>query len=321
MKRLISLLIALAFIVVGTLTGGPAAMGSGGQPGPGAGNGQPPSASMQAGNVTPARSFTGLKGAPSSSRTAARLLSGPYYNYMVGAQNFTTNLPTIVQANSLISNPYMNASDSCGHTLMEIAGTKTEASGNHHIFEAGWRKACGDSGPKMFVFSWVNEVPQGYGTGFVNYFGSGASAYHPGDDLTSLVGVSKQFGWQYNSSTGSWWLYFDGGWVGYYPSSQWSPYTFIAVDKVQAFAEVASYLSATPCIDAGDGNYGTSTAGAYWSSVTYNTGATAPNLTWGTVPSGISAAYTIYALSGRSARMGGPGWNSAGTGAGTKGSC
>lgn len=328
MNRLKATALAVTLTLAGVFAAAPA-LATGADPTGSAavrvGPGAPPK--VTAANTGPARTAAGLKGRPPGASGGVRLLSGPWYNYGVGTQTPAV-APTTVQANTRIVNAYVDPADNCGHTLMEIAVTKTEPSGNRHIAEAGFRKTCADSAPKMFVFSWVNEVPQGYGTGFVNYTGAGSSAFHPGDSLAAEVGLTRTFGWKYDPATGAWWLYYGPSsaplWVGYFPQTVWSGggFSFTAAAKVQVFAEVGSVVDAFPCTDMGDGNFGTATTGGFWSSVSYNAGATAPSMTWGTVPSsGVSAAFTMFPLSALSARMGGPMWDFAGTAGGTTGGC
>jgi hypothetical protein len=179
----------------------------------------------------------------------------------------------------------------------------------------------------MFVFAWVNGVPQGYGTNFVRYTGSGASAYGPGSSLSTLVGTAHAFGVQLDTVNNNVWIYFASGttneWVGYYPASLWSAggYNMTVWDTSQPFAEVADVAKSTPCTDMGTGDLATTSVGAYWTSMAHNAGATAASYTWSVSPAGIGAEYNAATFSATTGRLGGPGWNSAGTAAGTKGSC
>lgn len=295
------------------------------QPAPAAvGHATPPK--VTAANTRAAKSVQGLKGKPGM-RTASKLLTTcPCFNYALGTQSFTSGYPTTVQGNVYVANPYLQPT-SGNHSLMELAVTHHEAGGQADTIEIGWTKdpsvcTASTTNPCLFVFSWVNGVAQGYGTGFVNYTGAGASTLHPGDSLAAYIGTSRKFGWQLDTSTSTIWAYDDIGWIGYYPLSLWTSggYSMTTWDLSQAFAEVADVNTATPCTDMGTGDLATTTVGAYWTTLVYNAGVTW-NFAWSVQPSGINSEYNAAAVSTRTGRLGGPGWNSAGTGVGTKGSC
>lgn len=295
----------------------------------GVGNGKPPK--VTAHNSHPVDGVQGIKGQPDRKATASKLLvTCPCFNYAKGQQTFTSGYPNTVQGKALISSPYVQPT-SGNHSLMELAVTHHETSGKRNIVEVGWTKdpsvcTASTTNPCMFVFSWVNDVPQGYGTGFVRYTGSGASAYGPGDSLSALVGTAHVFGIQLDVPTGNVWVYFASAttneWVGYYPASVWTAggFTMTSWDTIQPFAEVADVNTDKPCTDMGTGDLATATVGGYWTQMNHNATA-APSFTWSVAPSGIGSEYNAATVSGTTARLGGPGWNSAGTGVGTKGSC
>lgn len=294
------------------------------------GPGIPPK--ITAHNTHPARGVQGIKGQPDRpvGQGAKLLTGGPYFNYAQGRQTFTSGYPNTVQGKAFIANPYVQPT-SGNHSLMELDVEHHEASGKINRVEVGWTKdpsvcTASTTSPCMFVFSWVNDLPQGYGTGFVRYTGAGASAYGPGDSLSTLVGTAHVFGVQLDVPTGNMWVYFASAttaeWVGYYPASVWSTggYNMTVWDTIKPFAEVADVSTPTPCTDMATGDLATTTVGGYWTQMNHNATA-APNFAWSVQPSGIGAEYNAATVSGTTARLGGPGWNSGGTAAGTKGSC
>lgn len=294
----------------------------------GVGPGAPPK--ITAHNTAKARGVQQIKGQPSAKTSTAKLLSGPYFNYALGSQSFTSGYPTTFQGTGYIANPYLQPT-SGNHTLMEVAATHHESSGQDSTVEFGWTKdpsvcTAATTQPCMFVFSWVNGVPQGYSTGFVRYTGAGASAYGPGDSLSALVGTAHVFGMQIDPANGNIWFYFTAAstaeWVGYIPATVWTSggYSMATWQLARAWAEVADVNTPTPCTDMGTGDLATTSVGAYWTTLVYNAGVTW-NFAWSVQPSGINSEYNAAAVSTRTGRLGGPGWNSAGTGVGTKGSC
>lgn len=293
---------------------------------------KPPTVSVK--NTTKAKSVKGaLKGAPPAApggfHTLATCTSGPCFNYAQGSQGFTSNYPVQAQATTLISDPWLDTTKDA-HSLMEVAITHHETGGLRSTIEIIVTKdpvVCGQStSPCLTVFSWVNGVGQGYGTNFVNYTGSGASVHHPGDSMSAYVGAAHILGWKLDTSTGTVWAYEDGGWIGYYALTNWSTggYSMTTWDQVQVFGEVASKQTVGddhPCSDMGTGDLATTSVGAYFTTIAYDTGAGTANMTWGVQPSGINSVYNIASISSRTARLGGPGWNSTDGTPGNKGSC
>lgn len=287
---------------------------------------------VSAANTAPAKQGHGLKG--NGKTASAKLLTTcPCFNYAKGQQGFTSNYPTTIQGKAYIGNPYVYNMASGNHTLMELAVSHHETSGHANTVEFGYTKdagVCGQStSPCMFVFDWVNDVPQGYnGTGgFVNYTGTGASPYHPGDSLSALVGTAHTFGIQLDTANNNVWAYFNATgtnqWVGYWPATKWTAggFTMTNWDTSQPFTEIADVATDHPCSDGPTGTLATTSAGAYWTSMAHNTGATAPNYAWSVQPSGITAELNAATVSATTGRLDGPGWDSSGTGVGTAGAC
>lgn len=271
--------------------------------------------------------------ATTSAQSRTALLAGPpYYVYAGTRQSLTgTNSALGFAANLTIESPYIASADTSSaydaHSIMELA----VQSGTGNSVEVGWRKGIGGN-PELFVFHWVNNVPQGYGTGFVEYAPtcSVSTNFCPGDSVASLVttpgGTSKRFQISYSSTgAGVWWVYFDGKAMGYYPGSLWtSAGGFTSAKLFQGYMEVASGTSATPCTDLGNGRLASDTSAARIGSIALispSTGVTTNFTAFvdpTTAPTGVLSATN---LSTTTMRGGGPLWNATGTAAGTTGAC
>jgi len=170
------------------------------------------------------------KGIPPAGSTGQPLIASGYH-YVNGYQ-YTTG----IGAQGYLSQhgPYLSPSDH--HTLAEIAG---QSGDGKQIVEVGWtvdRGLNGDSNPHLFVFSWVNQVPNCYnGCGYVQY----SSTLYPGMTVASN-GSQHLYAIEYYA--GNWWLYYDTQWIGYFPGSIWSNkgVTFTQVGLIQWFGEVSS---------------------------------------------------------------------------------
>lgn len=260
---------------------------------------------------------------------AGKLLAGPFYHYVGGRQLIAAPGYAGITANFWVGNPGIHTGsapqDGGGtHSLAEIA---VESADQQQSVEVGWIKdpgicAADPTNPCLFVGAWVNNVFQGYNGGFVDYAPSTLDA---GDSLASYVGTAPALEIQYFS--GAWWVEAAGQWVGYFPGTLWSGVSpgFTAGRMFQLFGEVASTeTDGKPCSDMGTGDQGSSggsgTSVARISSATYiGSGGVLPSLTYFRSPT--IAGYTNVTPSTRSFWYGGPGYNGAGTGVGTKGSC
>jgi hypothetical protein len=229
------------------------------------------------------------------------------------------------------------------HSLGEFAAM---SSNQQQIVEVGYTVdpavnktgGVGVTTPRPFVFSWVNGVAGVYNGGaFVPTAGvsvvPGVTNLTPGAYIT--VGI-----W-HDDTQHLWWIKWGTEWIGYYPDTQWSgatpPATFVQMQKIQLFGEIASAKSKS-CSDFGMGITpvnGTNTTPASFSSTTYWNSAlandtTSVNLALSVSPSGtagppeadVKGAGAIPSTTNlRSFYWGGPGWNAAGTGVGTAGAC
>jgi hypothetical protein len=253
------------------------------------------------------------RAAGASTATAKTLTASFFYN--LGSEGLSANPPTGAYTMATINQPYLNSNDH--HTLVEIAA---ESADEQQVIEVGATvDRDGVNGtdythPHLFVFSWVNGVPQCYnGCGFVQYTGAGAVL--AGADLSSAVGSFKEFGIEYFS--GVWWISYGNNWVGYFPGSHWSGVSpaFTSINFYQQFGEVAAG-STTPCTDMGTGYPGDAThahtgagGAAAIGNTAYVNGPTTVNLYMRNNPSTLTQ-YTIYPLPNntRSFYYGGQGW-------------
>jgi hypothetical protein len=269
----------------------------------------------------------GLKNRPPSAvrgAAQARLLTCTVcYYYNVGNQGFSSGtLPDGVFANFGwgAAAPVLAAGDY--HTLVELAVVKS-VGGLRQIVEVGARSA--GSGMQIFVYHWIDDVPQGYGTNFTVV---GTPTYAPGTSVGPGTGLTAniRFGIQYIAAGGgfpaAWWIaaYPVGGtaqWLGYFAASLWtgagvSGYT--NGDYIPVFGEIASptATAASVCSGMGSETLATTLVGASLGSVLYPNKATGDvNLNVYEDPAGIHPYWNAEALGTpgniRTFRFGGPG--------------
>jgi hypothetical protein len=274
-------------------------------------------AAKQRGYKAPVKG-AGPKKAGTSSGGSVSLMAGPYFFYNVGQSSAS---PAISGGsdNVAIKKPFLDTTDDY-HTLAEVA-VSNNGSGN--IVEVGWNVDTvvnGNADPHLFAFNWVGGTPGCYNAcGFVPY-GTGVQA---GDNINAHVGTSKFM--EIQQFSGAWWIAYGGAWIGYFPNSDWPGSTFTSNDFTQVFGEVAAG-TLTPCTDMGNGILGNSANTA--TAAKLGSYAQVPNVGTNVLSGPFSVPNTIptnvyvgYAQSARTFVYGGPGWNSAGTGAGTTGSC
>lgn len=164
------------------------------------------------------------------------------YFYATGYQSVTA---TGVAANLGVYSPNVYNSD---HTLAEIM--IKNSSGD--TLEFGWRKVAGGT-PRLFAGHWEAGVFQGYNNAdFLDY---GLNATDLNADLSAVTGTVKTFHIQYQAgSGGNWWLAYNGNWVASIDDAKFSP-TFTTGSEIQAYAEVASPTTTTPCTDMWTGSF------------------------------------------------------------------
>jgi hypothetical protein len=229
-------------------------------------------------------------------------------------------------AQIVISKPFLASGDF--HSLVQIG--LWDGSGN--TVELGYNVDRtvngGSSDPHIFVAWFKNGVFQCYNTACPGYNDYAANTTNwAGQNINSAVGTQPVFG--IISSGGNWWFQYGTGYIGYISQSNWTAPTFTKSAVVGGWSELASAVT-KPCSDMANGVLGLDanpTAVRIGSLSLYGTvpAGVAPN--WGTpstLPAGTpSNVYTTQLVAGsvRTFKVGGPGWNAAGTGAGTIGSC
>jgi hypothetical protein len=243
------------------------------------------------------------------------------------------------------------------HSLWEFA---IESSNQQNIVEIGWTMdtaVCGQSvNPCLFVYHWVNGNNSCYnGCGWVD---NPTEAVNAGTALATTAGGASPTvfyeykaeytssvkcddvapvqttavpGWlMYQQNTGSTRL------IGCFPATLWTgavpSVTFDKVQVVQAFDETAT-ADDHSCTDMGSGIFapaawGTLSASQWQKVYTLTNPPAGVTATWGT-SAAISPSFntpTAYKFlqqtpSGNELRLGGPGWNAAGTGTGSGSAC
>lgn len=340
MKRLIAVLALLG----ATLVAPSAAMGSVRAVSP---DGKPFTVGSQAKKASwSSPAVVAQKKVPTTGGVSALRTScaSPCYLYEGGRQDFTApNRATSVAMNLRVKNPYVDFTNDAFHSLQETAVINGSGS-TRDIVEVGWTKdsaVCGSSvDPCLFTYAWLNGVGQGYNAagGFVD---NGTCALNAGDSLAfdvSNVAASSQWGivWDGPSSPANdgWWISYTnnagvGCYVGYYPQTIWSSAgkTFVDANRVENFLEIAAKRT-EPCSDFGSGDaasVGTPASASATSVTILPVGTAGTSLTLYSTPTVtnplIKSVQYSSASTTRSIYFGGRGWNSAGTGGGTKGSC
>jgi hypothetical protein len=193
--------------------------------------------------------------------------------------------------------PYLATSDA--HTLFEIAA---QDSSLNQIVEVGWtvdRAVNGDALPHLFVFHWINGVPQCYnGCGWVQV----SATRYPGMTVQA-TNTPQGYGIQYYN--GNWWVYYQGESIGYFPGSRWGG-TYTQMGLAQWFGEVAASNTA-PGTDMGNGLFGTASGAATVNNLYF----LLPNgtSTWASVSSNVThpSLYNVGSLTTTSFKYGGPG--------------
>lgn len=204
------------------------------------------------------------------------------------------------------------------HSLAELAVSKT-INGKQQTIEVGItddavvnggctpQPSCKDR-PFLFVFHWIDDVPQCYnGCGWVD---NGAVALNAGADLSSMVGTNRRARIEYFS--GNWWIAFDNQWIGHFPGTRWTNAGVVGFTNTtlqQSFGEIVSSDDLT-CGDMGTGVMAAGAptpAGASLGSFNKVLGGVASletyNYNYATKP----AKWGFAALSGSTFRYGGPG--------------
>lgn len=176
------------------------------------------------------------------------------YHYAIGEQ--FSIVADGAAVNLTVESPAVNGTHdgSNAHSLAELAVFSAD---RKNRIEAGWRKSA-SAAPTFFVYHSVNNVPMGYNL-CTDY---AAEPFNAGNTIDpTLVGnKTTPPRVQIVHSGTNWWIAFNLKWVCSFPDSTWTSagQTFVKVEQVQAYAEVASTLTATPCSDMGDGQLASS---------------------------------------------------------------
>lgn len=220
------------------------------------------------------------------------------------------------------------------HTLIEEA---VQSADGQQIVEVGVTQDFLVNGvytPRAFVGAWINGVFQGYnGGGFVPV--SGASIVPGVTNLSANTNYAHHI-W-YDTAQDAWWTGLGSAWLGYFPGSLWTgatpSVTFNRNERTQIFWELAS-TEEKPCSDLGNGDIPTATLGSEVNTIRFRgvtNGAIITGVNFSTYrvadpsPSAnVSSPYAnTYSLGPAGAQTaykgGGPMWNAAGTGVGSKG--
>ncbi|GIE81127.1 hypothetical protein Aph02nite_70770 [Actinoplanes philippinensis] len=214
------------------------------------------------------------------------------FHYNVASQDAVTQG---TYANLTIHKPTLAKNDF--HTLAELAVVSSKDKIDQ-VVEVGWtvdRVVNGDDDPHLFVYSWVDGVPQCYnGCGYEQY----SKNIRPGDTLP--LDTTKRFGIEFHDN--AWWIAYDSEWVGYFPLKHWTV-DFSKTTLVKVFGEVAAD-NGEPCTQMGNGTTGTTenTTAARIGSISLIGTATAVEPTFYTVG---SPSYKLTRLSARTFRYGG----------------
>lgn len=291
----------------------------------------------QAATVAQANALKGFPGATPKSSPTSRL-AGPYWFYNQALQSAAPGVYQGAFSYIRVEKPYVDYTVDGGqgsHSLIEVAvqqGTGATRQAIEVGFTADKIVNGGSDNPHLFVGRWLNNSFGGYNSG--GWVDNPANPINAGDPITSAIGTNKAFDIRY--AGGSWYAFYDNVALGMFPGTIWSGagVTFTSATLMQVFAEVATF-SLTPCADMASGVLatpnGTMSRTTTWNVMPVATGAWTPgSLTVQTTPAVTAGVWAIHKYnpthpsgtpSNTQTRLGGPGYNAAGTGPGTTGSC
>lgn len=178
--------------------------------------------------------------------------AGKYQTGITGAEG-----PQIAMT---VNNPGLLSYDY--HSLAEVLAK--DSSGN--TVEIGWivnDAMFGDLNAHLFMFHWINGVPQGYGTNFVPV-ASPVKSY--GSILTNGSTITldvRHFTNAQCGCTAGWWLAYNSSFIGVYPDTLWTGagQTFVTSPIVDAYGEATIRYDPSQT-DIGSGQLATSAVGA-----------------------------------------------------------
>lgn len=234
---------------------------------------------------------------------ASPALAVTTYHYAIGEQNGLVADGAAV--NLTAEDPQLDATHDGGgsHSLAELAVASDD---RKDYIEFGWRKVAGGV-PRLFSFHRVNGSPMTYNA-CTDY---ASEPFNINDPIPATM-ITNQDNprFQVVHSGANWWLAFNLKWVCYYPDTIWTSAgrTFNKVNTVQAYGEVASTITATPCADMGRGTPASSGTAARIGSYTLQgqTSGPAPAFTVYTQPS--TAGITTNVVTSTTFRYGWEGY-------------
>lgn len=177
-------------------------------------------------------------------------------------------------------------------------------SGGNGYVETGWMKSYWPwSKSRLFVAWWKNGNTFCFnGCGWVQV----STSKYPG----MSVDTSSRGTYAIANLYGNWWVYYNGEWIGYYPGSLWNN-KWNKGNTVHYYGEVAS-ITSTTSTDMGTGYFASDSRAALILDEQYLNNdywwRSANTTKWASSPS----RYSVYSLSSRSMRYGGPGNNGVG---------
>lgn len=197
---------------------------------------------------------------------------GAYYGYVVGSAFYSAS-DAAYEWDGDITNeaPTINTAETNTHSIAQVWALDTTPSPTYSDVELGWnvdRGLYGDTATHIFTFSFDDGVPGCYNgtcpTGGEGGFVQVNSSVFPGAVINNAgqPPSASQF-LVHEDSAGNWWIRWEGFDIGYYPPSAYPRYHPASITLGQGGGEVASVSSATSCTDMGNGQFGSSGAGAY----------------------------------------------------------
>ncbi|NOK33579.1 neprosin family prolyl endopeptidase [Corallococcus exercitus] len=170
---------------------------------------------------------------------------------------------------------------------------------NTSLVEVGYRK-WQTTYPTLLLGNWVGGVFK-HVTGWVQTH----SSYYPGMNLSAYVGAKVRFYIVY--AGGNWWVWFNDGWMGYFPSSLWGG-SFTSGDMAHWYGEVFDYGARVPPItDMGNGLFGSNPAASAIDEMCTHSGTNCFLMSGASTSVTNATYYDLYYPGGSSLRYGGNG--------------
>ncbi|WP_169800299.1 neprosin family prolyl endopeptidase [Streptomyces torulosus] len=91
----------------------------------------------------------------------------------------------------------------------------------------------------------------------------------PNGDISHDLNSSVLFHIGYHSGNKAWWIQYGSKWIGYIDASYWPESRFKSANYLEWYGEVGSYARRFPCIQMGNGTYGSRSGSARMSGLGY----------------------------------------------------